>query len=153
MSSLGPYLLLLNLLRSFFMLLFLVTQVSFLLIMCSSFHMFTLLNFMYYGFCPHTSIEIALHCFYLFLKLTCFHSHSMKLTFLPYWLFLSLLLISQQTIDIHKSSFDCHLLCSTNLPALTNLFTPKSLTNFNILCKTKSHITIFQDICTWLFHQ
>lgn len=73
-----------NLLRSFFMLFFLVTQISFLLIMSSSSHMFTLLNFMYCGFFPHTSTEMALHCFYLFLKLTCFHSHSMKLTFLPY---------------------------------------------------------------------
>ena len=125
------------------MLLFLVTQISFLLIMCSSFHMFTLLNFMYYGFCPHTSIEIALHCFYLFLKLTCFHSHSMKLTFLPYWLFLSLLLISQQTIDIHKSSFDCHLLCSTNLPALTNLFTPKSLSPILTFYVRPSLISLF----------
>lgn len=96
--------------------------------MRSSFHVLTFLTFMYYGFCPHTSPENALHCFYLFLKLTCFHSHSMKLTFLPYWLFLSLLLISQEAIDIHKSSSDCNLFCFTNLPALTNLYTPKSLT-------------------------
>ena len=111
------------------MLFYLVTQISFLLIMCSSSRMFTLLNFMYCGFCPHTSTEMALHCFYLFLKLTSFHSHSMKLTFLPYCLFPSLLLIRQQTIDIHESSFDCNLLCFTNLPALTNLFTPKSLSS------------------------
>lgn len=66
-SSLGPYFLLLNLLRSshlkqikdFFMLFFL-SWIAFLFIMCSSFHIFISLNFMHCGLCPHTSVEIAL---------------------------------------------------------------------------------------------
>lgn len=120
-----------------------VTQTPLLLITCSSFHALTFLNFMCYGFCPHTSPENALHCFYLFLKLTCFHSHSMKLTFLPYWLFLSLLLISQQAIDIHKSSSDCNLFCFTNLTALTNLFTPKSLITILTFYVRPSLISLF----------
>lgn len=85
-SSLVPYFLLLNLFRSFHrkhiefsMLLFLVTQISFLFIMCSSFHMFTSLNFMHCGFCPHTSIETPL------LKIThvCIKLNGLSSLFLP----------------------------------------------------------------------
>lgn len=73
-----------NLLRSFFMLFFLVTQISFLLIMSSSSYMFTLLNFMYCGFALTLLQKWLFIVSTSFLKLTCFHSHSMKLTFLPY---------------------------------------------------------------------
>lgn len=59
------------------------------------------------------------HCFYLFLKFT---HHSMKLTFL-FIDYFYLFCLSLQTIGIQKS----HLLSFTNLSALINLFTPKSV--------------------------
>lgn len=76
------------------------------------------------------------HCFYLLSKFILLHSYSMKLTFLPYWIFLSLLPISLQTMGIHKSSSDLDLLVFISLSAFVKL-TPKSLSNSNILYKTK----------------
>lgn len=52
------------------------------------------------------------HCYYLFLKFILLYSYSMKRTFLSYWIFLSLLLISLQSTDIHKCCFDFDLLLS-----------------------------------------